>query len=80
MVTIRVTPATRAMLAQLSEREGRSIAEVLVDEADAQLAAMQRDAPEAWAALRAEDRLWEATLADGLDGWTWEPAEPEPAR
>ncbi len=34
------------------------------DEADAQLAAMQRDDPVAWAAQREEDRLWEATLAE----------------
>ena len=89
--TVRVTPATRAALARLSEREGRPMAEVLAaavaayererffDEADAQLAAMQRDDPAAWAALREEDRLWEATLADGLDEWPWESADSEPA-
>jgi hypothetical protein len=49
--------------------------QVFFDQAEARLAAMKRDQPEEWEALRAEDRAWEATLRDGMDDEPWSDEE-----
>jgi antitoxin MazE7 len=72
--TIRVTRATRDLLAKQAQARGTSLAALLAD------VAREREAQSIWSSEReasrvdaenldvaAEDRVWEATLVDGLD-------------
>lgn len=76
--TIRVSAKTHRTLAQLAREAGTPMNELvdqaielyrrqrIITEANAAYAALRAD-PEAWAEVEAERRVWEATLADGLD-------------
>lgn len=72
--TIRVTRETRDLLAQQASERGVSLSAMLSDLAhDVAREAIfraERDATRAdagLAAVKAEDREWEATIGDGLD-------------
>lgn len=63
--------STPELLDRIIESERRRL---IFDEADAAYAALQAD-PEAWDAELSERRLWDTTLADGLEMDTlYEPA------
>jgi hypothetical protein len=76
--TIRVSEKTRATLHELARDEDAPMAEVVeraieqyrrarfLDAVNAGYAALRAD-PVAWAEVEAERRLWDATLADGLE-------------
>lgn len=77
--TVRVTRETRDSLRRLAESEGRTIQDLVTElarraedermlaEHNAIYARLRHD-PEAWAEDQAERAVWEATLADGLEG------------
>lgn len=77
--TVRVDARTHQRLTSLAAESGKSMQTIMAEaveayyrrdfiaRANAQMAAMQRDDPAAWAAIQAEDDLWEATLGDGLE-------------
>ncbi|MGI8642545.1 MAG: toxin-antitoxin system protein [Thermomicrobiales bacterium] len=63
--------STPQLLDRIIESERRRL---IFDQADAAYAALQAD-PEAWEAELSERRLWDTTLADGLEMDTlYEPA------
>ena len=76
--TITISDETLRKLRELAERSGRPAADELDqaveeyynrrfwDAVNAGYAAMRAD-PQAWAGEQAERRLWDSTLADGLD-------------
>ena len=76
--TVRVTIETREALSAMSEEKGLTTADLiaelvsleqerrLLEAMNAGFAELAED-PEALAVWRAEQRTWEATLADGLD-------------
>lgn len=75
---IRISPQSKAILHELAKHDGRPMQNVLEDaieqyrrdrffrEVDEAYARLQAD-PEAWQEELDERRLWDATLADGLD-------------
>ena len=75
---VPISEASHRKLQELAGRSGRPVAEVLERAIDAYhreqfweavnagYAALRAD-PRAWAEEEAERRLWDATLADGLD-------------
>jgi uncharacterized protein (DUF1778 family) len=72
--TIRVTRETRDLLARQASERGVSLSAMLADLAHGVaregIFRAERDATRAdigGAAVRAEDRMWEATLDDGVD-------------
>jgi hypothetical protein len=72
--TIRVTRVTRDLLAHQASERGVSLSAMLADFAHAvareEIFRAERDATRAdagVAAVKAEDREWEATLGDGVD-------------
>ncbi len=72
--TIRVTRETRDLLAQQARMRGVSLSAMLADLAHnvarEEIFRAERDATRAdadVAAVKAEDREWEATLGDGVD-------------
>ena len=79
---VRVNADTHQTLRDLSARSGDSIPTILgraveryrrqqlLLEANEQWAAIMSD-PDARREIEAEDRLWEATLADGLEREEW---------
>jgi predicted transcriptional regulator len=78
MPSIPISEASHRILRELAERTGRTVTEVLEQAIDAyrrQLFFEQLNAgyaepradPEAWAEMEAERKVWDATLADGLD-------------
>jgi len=76
--TVRVTGHTHAVLSTLAAKSGRSISSIVKDaveeyrrkcfweEANAGFQAL-RDNPEDWEHELQERKLWEQTLADGLE-------------
>jgi hypothetical protein len=76
--TVRISEASHQILKELAERTGQTMTDVLAKALDAyrrrvffeQLnagyAELRAD-PEAWAEHLAEQKLWDATLMDGLD-------------
>lgn len=77
-LTVRISSSTHVALKGLSKSTGKSMQDLLseaVDEfrrkwilaaSDAALREMKKD-PKAWKAYMAEQKLWEGTLADGLE-------------
>jgi hypothetical protein len=75
---IRISPHSKAILRELAEHDGRPMQNVLDEaieqyrrdrffrEVDESYARLQAD-PEAWQEELDERRLWDATMADGLD-------------
>jgi hypothetical protein len=82
-VLVRISRSTHDKLRTLAEKSQTTITalvdravedlrrEMFWDEFDRAVAATKAD-PEAWAEVQREDKLWEATLLDGLG-----PAEPD---
>ena len=82
--TVRISEATHARIRDLAARLDQPLARVLEaavreyerklfwDQYQRDVAALKADAG-AWAAQRAEDRLWDATTADGLEREREEP-------
>lgn len=76
--TVRISPASHRTLQRLSKQTGKSMTELLdqvlesyrrklfFEQLNAGYAALQDDSV-AWAEMKAERKLWEATLMDGLD-------------
>jgi hypothetical protein len=76
--TVRISEASHRILRELAEQTGQTMTEVLdkaldvyrrqvfFEQLNAGYAELRAD-PEAWAALEAERKLWDATLMDGLD-------------
>jgi len=75
---IRISPQSKATLRELAEHDGKPMQNVLDEaieqyrrdrffrELDESYARLQAD-PEAWQEELDDRRLWESTLADGLD-------------
>ena len=75
---VRISPRAYALLRQMAVEEQRSMQSVLdralegyrrdrfLRAANADFAALRRDAPNAWKAELRERELWEQTSADGL--------------
>jgi predicted transcriptional regulator len=76
--TVRISDAAHRILRELAEQTGQTMTEVLdkaldvyrrqvfFEKLNAGYAALRAD-PEAWAEFEAEQKLWDATLMDGLD-------------
>jgi len=76
---IRISPQSKATLRELAEYDGRPMQNVLDEaieqyrrdrffrELDESYARLQAD-PQVWQEELDERRLWDSTLADGLDG------------
>ena len=76
--TVCISEASHQILKELAEQTGRTMMDVLdkaldayrrklfFEQMNAGYAELQAD-PEAWAEHRAERKLWDATLMDGLD-------------
>jgi predicted transcriptional regulator len=79
-LTVRLKPQTHAKLKELAEEAGESLPETLAKAVEAywrdhffrqlnQGYAALRSDPKAWEEELAERRLWDATLADGLEDY-----------
>jgi hypothetical protein len=76
--TVPISETGQQILRELAERTGQTALEILdkaldayrrkvfLEQVNAGYAELRAD-PEAWAALEAERKLWDATLMDGLD-------------
>jgi hypothetical protein len=76
--TIQISEASHRVLKELAEQTGQTMMEVLdraldayrrrvyFEQLNAGYPALRAD-PEAWPALEEEQKLWDATLMDGLD-------------
>jgi hypothetical protein len=76
--TIPISEAAHQLLKELAERTGQTMVEVLdkaldayrrklfLEQVNAGYAELRSD-PEAWTEHQAEQKLWDATLMDGLD-------------
>jgi hypothetical protein len=82
--TVQITETSHRILRQLAEQTGQTMTDVIdkaldayrrklfFEQMNAGYAEMRAD-PEAWAAMEAERKLWDATLMDGLapdEHWT----------
>jgi hypothetical protein len=90
--TVPISETGQHILRELAERTGQTPLEILdkaldayrrkvfFEQVNAGYAELRAD-PEAWAALEAERKLWDATLMDGLDpDERWDEDRHLPAR